>query len=408
MAPTATAAANRTKLNSLACGKARAKRSAFAVSWPAMRPSTNAIAALANSSAPVASASSNGCARASGRSMDMPTEMKKKPSNRPSNGSMSACSSWRYSDSDNSTPAMNAPSDGDRPATVASRAVPVTISSATVVKTSGVFAPPMARNSGRSRKRPPIRITAITAAARATSTHGTCSGTLLPASNGTSATSGMNARSWNSRTAKASRPARDVSRSRSASSGRTIAVDDMARPAPITTEDFQAMPAAPASSASTAPVIATWARPRPNTARRMIHRRCGRTSSPIRNSSITTPRLAIEAMASTSVISPSPAGPIAMPASRYPSTLPNPARRVSGTAMVAAASRTTRVVSMRSRGYSDASASGSRVRSSRRRSACAMSRCSACIQPQGPRRRNTANMPAARAGSTSLSSRSPT
>ena len=46
----------------------------------------------------------------------MPTEMKKKPSSRPSNGAMSACSSWRYSDSDSSTPAMNAPSDGDRPA----------------------------------------------------------------------------------------------------------------------------------------------------------------------------------------------------------------------------------------------------------------------------------------------------
>ena len=45
------------------------------------------------------------------RSADMPTEMKKKPSNSPSNGAMSASSSCRYSDSDSSTPAMNAPSD---------------------------------------------------------------------------------------------------------------------------------------------------------------------------------------------------------------------------------------------------------------------------------------------------------
>ena len=40
-------------------------------------------------------------------------------------------------------------------------AVPATISSATVVNTSGVLAPPIARNSGRSRKRPPTRMTAI-------------------------------------------------------------------------------------------------------------------------------------------------------------------------------------------------------------------------------------------------------
>ena len=234
-APAATAAPNSTKLNSLACGKARPKRSALRVRSPAMRASTKAIAALTRSNTAVASTSSAGCARASGRSADMPTEMKKKPSSRPSNGSISACSSWRYSDSDSSTPAMKAPSDGDRPATVASEAAPATMSSATVVNTSGVFAPPTARNSGGSRKRPPIRMTAMTAAARATSSQGRRSGRASPASSGTSATSGMNARSWNSSTANASRPARLVSRSRSASIGSTIAVDDIARPAPSTT-----------------------------------------------------------------------------------------------------------------------------------------------------------------------------
>ena len=55
---------------------------------------------------------------------------------------------------------MKAPSDGDRPASVAISAVPVTSSSETAVNTSGVFVPPMARNNGRSRKRPPIRMTA--------------------------------------------------------------------------------------------------------------------------------------------------------------------------------------------------------------------------------------------------------
>ena len=72
-APAAFAAANSTKLNSLACGRASAKRVAFGVLWPAMRPSTNAIAAFAHNKAAVASARRTGCARASDRSIDMPT-----------------------------------------------------------------------------------------------------------------------------------------------------------------------------------------------------------------------------------------------------------------------------------------------------------------------------------------------
>ena len=53
-----------------------------------------------------------GCVPARFRSADMPTEMKKNPSSRPSKGAISACSSWRYSDSESSTPAMKAPSEG--------------------------------------------------------------------------------------------------------------------------------------------------------------------------------------------------------------------------------------------------------------------------------------------------------
>ena len=84
-----------------------------------------------------------------------------------------------------------------------------------------------------------------------------------------------------------------VSRSRSASIGSTIAVDDIASPAPSTIAPCQATPTACASAASAAPVITTCAVPRPNTARRITQSRCGRTSRPIRNSSITTPRLAM-------------------------------------------------------------------------------------------------------------------
>ena len=56
--------------------------------------------------------------------------------------------------------------------------------------------------------------------------------------------------------------------------------------------------------------------PIPNTVRRMTHSRCGRSSSPIRNSSMITPRLAMLAMASTLVTSRNPSGPIATPATR--------------------------------------------------------------------------------------------
>ncbi len=76
------------------------------------------------------------------------------------------------------------------------------------MKTSGVLAPPTMRNSGRTRNRPPNRMATIAATPRATSSHGMWFGTLSSASNGTSATSGMKAMSWNRRTAKLSRPTR--------------------------------------------------------------------------------------------------------------------------------------------------------------------------------------------------------
>ncbi len=65
-----------------------------------------------------------------------------------------------------------------------------------------------------------------------------------------------------------------------------------------------------------APVTTTCAEPRPNTARRMIQRRRGRSSRPIRNSSITTPSEATLAICSTSVTRRSPDGPMTRPAIR--------------------------------------------------------------------------------------------
>ena len=84
----------------------------------------------------------------------MPTEMKKNPSSSPSNGAMSASSSWRYSEPDSSTPAMNAPSDIDSPASAASSAVPATISSDAAVNNSGVRAPPIDAEQRRHHEAP--------------------------------------------------------------------------------------------------------------------------------------------------------------------------------------------------------------------------------------------------------------
>ena len=68
----------------------------------------------------------------------MPTVMKKSPSRSPLNGSMSASSSCRNSESASSSPARNAPSDIDTPIVSMMTAEPITSSSAAAVNTSGL------------------------------------------------------------------------------------------------------------------------------------------------------------------------------------------------------------------------------------------------------------------------------
>ena len=132
----------------------------------------------------------------------------------------------------------------------------------------------------------------------------------MPASSGTSATSGMNARSWNSSTAKPSRPAR---RGQQLALGQHGQHDGGGRHRQPGAQHRRARPGdAGARCASAARRRAarrqSCAVPRPNTARRITHSRCGRSSSPIRNSSMTTPRLATWRSASTSVTRRSPDG----------------------------------------------------------------------------------------------------
>ena len=166
----------------------------------------------------------------------MPTEMKNRPSSRPLKGSMFASSSWRYSESARSTPARNAPSDIDSPTPTMSSETPSTTSKAAAVKISWIPASAIVRRIGRSSNRPPTITTMITVTAFAAASHGLpdCAMLGAVASSGMSASSGMTVRSWNNKMANAERPYRVVSCLRSARTCNTNAVEDMARPRPIT------------------------------------------------------------------------------------------------------------------------------------------------------------------------------
>ncbi len=163
-----------------------------------------------------------------------------------------------------------------------------------------------------------MRTMSSAAAARAIASHALCPviSPKSPSSAGSSATTGMTAMSWNSSTAKASRPAWLASSSRSASIGSTIAVDDSARPNPTTTAAGQDSDRRWAMAQKAAPVITTCAAPSPSTERRITQSRCGRSSSPMRKSSMTTPSSETSLTLSVSLMRPSPAGPMTRPAAR--------------------------------------------------------------------------------------------
>ena len=116
---------------------------------------------------------------------------------------------------------------------------------------------------------------------------------------------------------KALRPALVVSNSRSASMGSTMAVEERERPNPVTAAAAGVNPnRTMVAAAITTAVTATCAPPSPRTDRRITQRRAGRNSSPIRNSSMMTPSSETCRIASTSVTSPSPPGPMTSPAAR--------------------------------------------------------------------------------------------
>ena len=106
---------NSTKANSPPCAKVTPKRILVGKRLPSRRamavitPNLIIIKAMA---APIIKA---GCAKISLTSVNIPTDIKNRPKSSPLNGSILASSSWRYSESANSTPVKNAPRAIDRP-----------------------------------------------------------------------------------------------------------------------------------------------------------------------------------------------------------------------------------------------------------------------------------------------------
>src|SRR4051812_12939353 len=149
--PLLPASPNSTKANSPPWQSATARPREESQLWPDMRPSPSKMAALTPISPSAAPKMASGCASTSPRLADIPTEMKNKPNSNPLNGSMSASSSCRYSESASSTPARNAPSDMDNPTDVISSDVPMTTSNAAAVNISWMPAAEMTCSTGRNR-----------------------------------------------------------------------------------------------------------------------------------------------------------------------------------------------------------------------------------------------------------------
>ena len=127
---------------------------------------------------------------------------------------------------------------------------------------------------------------------------------------------GMTAISWNSNTAKPDCPVSVPACPCSSITFSAIAVDERAKPIPITKLTCMLNPNRLTMLPITAVVTITWAPPRPRMGPRICHNFLGFSSKPIKNSSNTTPSSAKCRIASTSLINPSPQGPIRTPAIR--------------------------------------------------------------------------------------------
>ena len=173
-----------------------------------------------------------------------------------------------------------------------------------------------------------------------------------------STSKGTTARSWHNRIANADCPNGVPSSRRWISSCMMIAVDEKASTTPRMTEASMPLPKRAASRPIAAAVNTTCKPPRPNTSRRMDHRRCIDMSSPIMNMRKITPSSARNSTSSgrakvshdshghCTANAASPYGPISVPKARKPST--GLMRKRASSGMSTPASARNRMISLRS------------------------------------------------------------
>ena len=315
--PAAAAAANSTKANSPPCAINMVRCSASAC--PALAPRATAYtpAPLTTMQASTPPSSTGQSCSTSCRSSDMPTLMKNRPSRMPRNGSTSASSWWRKVDSDNITPAANAPMAIDKPPHCMASAAPSTTSSAAAVMTSRALARASRLNSGFSSQR--LTATNPTTADNPTPTV-TQRDTAISAGAGdrkaTMASSGTMARSSSNKIDTMRWPRGVEVSPLSSSNCITMAVDDSTNPEAATKATAPDSPASTPAAMSRAMHTTTCARPSPKICLRRFHSRDGCISSPMTNKNITTPSSATCKMVCASLKNPIPKGPMARPAAR--------------------------------------------------------------------------------------------
>ena len=153
---------------------------------------------------------------------------------------------------------------------------------------------------------------------------------------GNRASNGTTARSCNKRVENATRPGRVTCSFRSCSNCSTNAVDDKASAPPIIMALTIFIPHRKAMPERTAVVKKTCNEPNPKTYFRMAFSRSNDSSSPMANNRNNTPNSAKNAMFSDRLTSANPAGPISIPAARYPRTELALSRRTRETTRMAA------------------------------------------------------------------------
>ncbi len=224
----------------------------------------------------------------------MPTVMKKRPSSRPLNGSMSTSIWCRYSLDANSRPARKAPRAEDNPAADVAAAEAMATRSPIATTISLLRVEAASVSSGPSTNRPMTTMPATAATATPmprTTAIGTDSSE-SPARIVTRMTPGTTIRSCISSTPKVVRPTSLPRRFCCTSNCRAIAVEENARPSPSTTAAVLSMPCHATATPISTVDNSTCVMPAPRTILRIAHRRPIDSSSPTVKSRKRTPRSA--------------------------------------------------------------------------------------------------------------------